>query len=379
MIFTKLWNNKTLIINNYLDIISSCLPNLITILIIFGLIVIYAYMRNKGFKLHQSTIIITEGFSNTQQKNINQNKTDSTTQKQNIKPQPPATLFLTVEEQRRIKHIINDTYLSQFNQPNIQARGFDTREELTRTYNKCLIPITEREKEYIWNKICKFIDVIIDDKRKQYINSWLPKIQIAKGAPWLEAGMPHTHDNCIIMRPDWFSDAIQMTTFIHELTHVTQRINPSPWHDLYFKWGFVYATELSGMESYLTRYRVNPDGMDNNWVWHTNNDNKYYWIGALYNSVTPKSLTDVSYVAIPLTKTGSGNTFKYIGTTPVQISKLKQYQSYFNINENHYHPNEIAAQYAEYFFNTERVSDRYMMKYPGYALFDAWMSEHINK
>lgn len=368
MNFTKLWNNKSVIINNYLDLLIRYLPNISILLILFAFIIIYAYMRNKGFKLQQRANIITEGF------NVKQNTQITTDTKHKI----PVTLYIKVDEQSRLNRIINDTYLSRFNQPNIQARGFDTRDKLIRTYNKCLIPITDSEKKYTWHEISKFVDTQIDAPRKQYINSWLSKIQIAKAAPWLEAGMPHTHDNCIIMRPDWFSDATQMSTFIHELTHVAQRMNPSLWYELYRKWGFIYASELSGMETYITRNRQNPDGMDNNWVWYSADDNKYYWIGAVYNSVSPKSLMDVSYLAIPLTKTSRANTFKYIGSTPMQLSNLTQFQNQFNINENHYHPNEIAAQYSEYFFNAESISDhQMMMKYPGYAIFDSWMGKQI--
>jgi hypothetical protein len=372
--FTELWNNKTNILKNYVGLVKTYLPDITIIIILFALIVIYAYIRYKGFNklyalqaLHEletrSTINTVEGFAN------------NTTAPQTV----PPLLFVTPETLKQILQTIHTTYLAHFNQPNIQARGFDTRDEMVRSYNKCLIPITDSEKMNTWRRICEFVDTISDtkqheSKQKEYIQAWLPKIQIAKGAPWLESGMPHTHANCIIMRPDWFGANFKSNTFIHELTHVIQRDDPTLWNKLYNQWGFIQARELSGLESYLNLNRANPDGMTTNWIWHEPNNNKYYWIAAVYKSVTPSSLTDINYLAIPVIKTSSETTFKYTGTTPRQISSLTEFHEHFGIDENHYHPNEIAAQYAEYYFSSDGTKSTNMIKYPGYVTFDKWFS-----
>jgi hypothetical protein len=375
--FTEIWDNKTIIIKNYIGIVKRYLPDITILIILFALIIIYAYIRQKGFnKLHSlQEPHELESFITT---NTVEGFVDSSNIEQNINM--PSGLFITPDSQKQILQTIHTTYLVRFNQPNIQARGFDTRAELIRSYNKCLIPITDNEKKETWHRICAFVDMLSDDQRKQYINSCLSKIQIAKGATWLESGMPHTHANCIIMRPDWFGANFKGNTFIHELTHVNQRDDSIPWHKLYHTWSFIQATELSGLESYINLNRANPDGMSTEWVWHLDTDDKYYWIAAVYKSVTPNTLTDVNYLAIPVIRTSRENTFKYTGSTPRQIATLTEFRDYFGIDENHYHPNEIAAQYAEYYFSGaggNNIPD-HMQKYPGYVTFDTWLSKIIN-
>jgi hypothetical protein len=380
--FTEIWNNKANILNNYIGVVKRYLPDITILIILFSLIIIYAFIRYKGFKLqdnvnqHNMVFASQEPVEPISSNNV---MTEGFTDGKIIIPEIPSGLFITPESQKAILQTIHNTYLARFNQPNIQARGFDTRAELVRSYNKCLIPITDTEKQATWRRLCEFIDTMTDEGCKQYINSWLDKIQIAKGASWLESGMPHTHANCIIMRPDWFTSQFKGNTFIHELTHVIQRDDAVPWHKLFGDWGFIHATELSGLESYINLNRANPDGMSTEWVWHSVSDDKYYWIAAVYKSVTPKALVDVNYLAIPVIKTSRENTFKYTGSTPKQLGIFTEFRDYFGINENHYHPNEIAAQYAEYYFsdNGGKMTE-HMKKYPGYIAFDTWLSKIIN-
>ncbi len=364
---TELWSNKSNILKNYFGIFKHYLPDITIIIILFTLIVIYGYIRHKGFNFQINQQIV-EPFTN----NTNlQTEEISNTHNQ------PITLFITPETQKQILQTIQTTYLSRFNQPNIQARGFDTRDELIRTYNKCLIPIADNEKQNTWHRISNFVNALHNDKQRKYIYTWISKIQIAKGASWLESGMPHTHVNCIIMRPDWFGANFKGNTFIHELTHVIQRADTNPWNELYSQWGFIQASELSGLVSYLNLNRINPDGMATNWIWQSPNTDKYYWIAAIYKSAAPNSLTAVDYLAIHVAKTSRENTFKYTGSTPRQLATLVEFYEYFGIDENHYHPNEIAAQYAEYYFSADSDKNAQMNKYPGYAIFNKWAFQLI--
>lgn len=371
--FTELWSNKSNILKNYLGILKYYLPDITIIIILFALIVIYGYIRYKGFNFQIKQQIVeptntVEAFTN---------NTDNLTPEISATNELPQSLFVTPESQKQILQTIHTTYLAHFNQPNIQARGFDTRDEMVRSYNKCLIPITDSEMVNTWRRISDFVNTLHDAKQREYIRTWLSKIHFAKGASWLESGMPHTHANCIIMRPDWFGASFKGNTFIHELTHVIQRDDPNPWSELYNQWGFIQASELSGLESYLNLNRTNPDGMTANWIWHETNSSKYYWIAAVYKSITPKSLTDVNYLAVPIIKTSRENTFKYTGSTPQQLSTLTEFREYFGIDENHYHPNEIAAQYAEYFFSGDGTKKVSMRNYPGYDIYDKWIVQLI--
>ena len=370
---TELWSNKSNILKNYLGILKYYLPDITIIVILFALIVIYGYIRYKGFnfQINETVILATgtvEAFTN---------NTDNLTAKISEIHIMPIKLFVTPESQKQILQTIHTTYLAHFNQPNIQARGFDTRDEMVRSYNKCLIPITDSEKQNTWHRISDFVNRISDTRQREYIRTWLSKIQIAKGATWLESGMPHTHANCIIMRPDWFGASFKGNTFIHELTHVIQRVDPNPWNELYTQWGFIQATNLSGLESYLNLNRANPDGMATNWIWHSLNTDKYYWIAAVYKSAAPNSLTAVDYLAVPVNKTSRENTFKYTGVAPRRIATLAEFRDYFGIDENHYHPNEIAAQYAEYYFSEDSDKKAAMNKYAGYNIFNMWVIQLI--
>lgn len=382
---THLWNNRTNIINNYLQIIKNYLPDISILILLFTFIVIYAYLRYTGFKLKTKieSLSNTPNVLSTLSWDSNPMSMDSTVLETFTSVNVDGTLgvsstesitqlYITIEGQQILTDIIKNTYLSKFNQPNIQARGFDTMAEMVRSYNKALIPITDKEKYNTSLKINKYID-LLNNNHKKYIKSCLPKIQICKGAKWLEAGMPHTHDNCIIMRPDWFDSQFMESTFIHELIHVIQRKYPSKWNELYNAWGFMQATELTGLESYLNINRINPDGMDINWIWYSVNENKYYWIGAVYKSISPSSLMDINYLAIPIIKVSSENTFKYIGTTPNKLNMFHEFKNYFGIDQNHYHPNEIAAQFAEYYFSNNNNN----ITHPGYKVFDKWMTNFI--
>jgi len=372
--FSELWNNKVNIFKNYISILKYYLPDIAILVFILGLIVIYAYLRSKEFNIKDKILLSTietqpvgaEGFT-----------TDVIQTKIEKKLVMPVTLFVTPDSQRNLLQIIGDTYLTRFNQPNIQARGFDTRNELQRTYNKCIIPITDEEKKASWDNISTFVDTLPNNKRL-YVITWLSKIQIAKGASWLESGMPHTHGTYIIMRPDWFSlSGFKSSTLIHEMTHVIQRQQPDAWSKLYEQWGFIRADELSGLESQLELNRCNPDGMETHWVWNPSGDDKYYWISAVFNSVNPSALTDVSYLAYPisLVQSATNQSFKYTGTTPLKLSSFPVFQSYFNIHNNHYHPNEIGAQYAEYYFTAS--GDSKYITIPAYAEFAKWFNSII--
>lgn len=398
-----LWNNKTYIINNYLQLINKYIPDISIIIILCVLTVIYVYMRYKQFNFnhrhntnakihfhnnisptHQLCMYDNFKFGNIDISAIEAFTSDSRDNNNIYTDGVKVNLFISHEQQINLLRIIQNTYLSNFNQPNIQARNFDTINELLRTYNKCLQPITDQEKYLTQQNINVFINDLLPEKQK-FIVSWIPKIQIAKGATWLESGMPHTHSTCIIMRPDWFTKTYKefgSTTFIHELTHVIQRNNSDIWPELFSKWGFIHVNRLNltGLDTQLSLNRINPDGMDIYWIWNSPSG-KYYWICAIFNSVNPNSLMDVSYLAFPMERITSNNeySFKYIGSSPIKLTKLTEFQNYFGINENHYHPNEISAQYAEYYFvslKNENNIKNIMLK-PGYMIFSQWMSNII--
>lgn len=117
--------------------------------------------------------------------------------------------------------------------------------------------------------------------------------------------------------------------------------------------------------------RLNPDGMKLDWIWNINN--KYYLIGALFDSEKPNSLLSVSYKLKELNKTDN-NIFNYASNNinnnvGISLTSSDLFIDYFGITNNHYHPNEIAAQYMEYYFSDILGDTSLGNEYEGYNIF----------
>ena len=370
---TELWDNRYTIFKNYITIIRDNIVGITTIFIILLLLIIYAYLRYKSFQ----TNIQHEEFINLEP--------EAESLHEFTKSDEPASPFTFTfinpgsAESKNIYDMCMKYYLSGFNQPNIQARGFDKRTELERTYKTMLIPISSTEETNITQLLSKKLTTIPNNIIAK-VSNWINKASIAKGATWLESGMPHTHVNTMIMNANWFTN-ITLTTYFHELFHVIQRNNPEPFTQLYENtcWNFIYVNDglnnIQGLESIKNIARMNPDANDFNWVWLDNKSNKYYWINAIFNNVAPSSLLDVKYLAYPLIRIdknpGNKNQiFKYISSQPIELKVCSSFTNMFGIGYNHYHPNEIASQYAEYYFCScpEEIKNK-----PAYQAFVNWL------
>jgi hypothetical protein len=256
---------------------------------------------------------------------------------------------------------INKEYLSKMNGVNITARGFNSNKEISSKYNKELLSsINSEEIVMVQDFIKKNTDKYIsEDNKKRWLDNILQKTVISKGQHWLEMGMPHTHTNVIIFGSSWFNNP-SWKTFVHECVHTDQRfgVGMPTYKKLYAMWGFEYydISTIKGMEGIITRNRHNPDAIDCNWVWNCPIDGNTYWIGAVFDSITPESLGDVSYVGIKLEKDSTrnadnnGNNLYYNGSNMRQLYNWKDFNNYFVIDNNEYHPNEIVAEYMSIYF-----------------------------
>jgi hypothetical protein len=266
------------------------------------------------------------------------------------------------------------SYLNKFNQTNIQARGFDTRAELERTYRHLIIPIPNHKQEATSSTLSKTLQTKLTPDKLEIIKPWIARASIAQGAKWLEAGMPHTHDNTMIMNAGWF-DRISCETYIHELIHIIQRHRPELFTMLYTSpaWNYKYVglDNLIGLDTPLQLARMNPDATDFGWIWTEPITSKHYWINAIFTSSTPSALTDVKYLAYHLIQQ-PGNKFRYIGTQPTELKELSSFVNSFGIGYNHYHPNEIASQYAEYYFCQ---CPQELTNKPAYCEFASWINK----
>lgn len=372
----ELWNNKSVIIRNYISILRNNIIGIITVTIILCLLVIYAYLRYQSFKpsaklLHPEI----ETFTDTEPNNIIQQH-PVTSKYQFIFINPGST------ESKALYTSCYQHYLSGFNQPNIQARGFDTKAELERTYKTLIIPITPAEQTHISSTLGSILSQIQDTKLAK-VTSWISQASIAKGAKWLESGMPHTHSNTMIMNAGWISKPT-CSTYFHELFHIIQRNNPAIFENLYTQsWNFKKVAggtkSILGLDTQISMARMNPDANDFCWIWLDNINGKYYWINAIFTQSAPTSLLAVQYLAYPLIQQQDGQTYRYLGSQPIELKALSAFVNRFGIGYNHYHPNEIASQYAEYYFvaDSSQIPPEIKNK-PAYHAFINWLDNVTN-
>ena len=426
--FLELYNNRKQIIKNYSKILYNnrkwifIILGSIFLLLIYALISIKEYklsiekqyyhniLENKKLKnLNLLNNLNLEGYENFNKNNNNKNNNNkNNNNKNNNNKNNNNTLSRT---NNNIKKIVNNSnliqslqfitdkhdnlykslisyisveYLVHMDYVNIISRGFNNMIDISKKYEQELISkITDAEKDYLNEsvnaKLLELNDISSNDKNKQsWVLNILENCKISKGQKWLEMGMPHTHSDVIIFNKSIFTN-FNWNTFIHECVHIDQRKNMNKYRELYMIWGFIHTniSTIKGMENIMTRNRLNPDAIDCNWLWKCPSDNNYYWIGAVFNSITPTSLGDVSYVGLKIESDSMGN-YYYNGTDSRNLNSWYEFQNYFNIKNNQYHPNEIIAEYMSIYFdenNYDKIGfNKTMKNIKGYNIFTKWFS-----
>lgn len=259
-------------------------------------------------------------------------------------------------------------YLQNMNQPNLSARGCASIEELYNKYQNAFDDITDKERYTIDKFILELLEKIKvrNNNYYNYLCYWLRRVSFAKAKSWLEAGMPHTLEDTIVMDADWFIQP-RATTFIHELTHVNQRIVPFEFEEVYKNLGYLEYTNgienIKGMKPIVALNRNNPDGLSANWLWNENiinnedsgniNQNQnpnysHWWIGAIFTNITPSSLMEVNNVALKLERDDDG-VYYYLKQNPLMLVRFDSFNKFFGNNANNYHPNEMSAKFGEWF------------------------------
>lgn len=349
--------------------------------IIFILLILYLWLGYKSYKIYKvnSQYIIdqqerNEGFVTNNYLSIKTN---------NTLINKAQFIRYPVEFKNIWRSILLD-YISNFNDVNLHSRNVRSHDELLNKYMKCLLPISDDNINTVNNALSKAILQIEATNRilLKYVMNIIKKVKIIKVSNDMEGGYPHTYKNYIIFPESWFRN-ISITTFIHELVHIDQRLRPNLYYNLYNSWCFskYNLNEIDNMKSIINQNRVNPDGLDINWIWHPNPEsNKSYWIGALFNhQYKPNNIADVKYLIITLKINKTGKKLEIVDKEK-NISSHLLFNDYFgNINNNHYHPNEIVAEYMSILYSNmdELYSNVNKLHSCAYNIFIKWMNDNI--
>ena len=234
--------------------------------------------------------------------------------------------------------LINDIdYFKNMTDIDISARKFiKGRKQIISSYCNNFLNFTEKDKNIIKIAIKKL-------PNNELFNLW----SFAKIDTMVENGYPHTHKDTIFLSENTINENISRLLYVlvHEQMHVIQRKKPELFRSLFTKYFTFNIGKLIIKDKYKKLMRSNPDTRyiyENDYVYRDANNN-YYYLCALYNDKNPLDLGDVKYVGIDCTYNRNDNTYT---TTNIikNIDDITGFSDYFNLTNNHYHPNEISAE-----------------------------------
>lgn len=343
------------------------------ILVIFGIIMFIQLLNSSIVQVKQKQQ------SHSQQSQPQQIETYESFESENIEPKKKIKIikikYLNKEEGGRFFN--NLDYLTGMNSLNIKLRNNQNsnKSNCINKYVDSLLDFTPQDKKKLESLLITILnkDVIHKNKNiiKNFIRMMITKIYFSKSNNWLESGMPHTHKNVVFLPIRFFdsriSDESKEATLIHEIFHIYQRIilkiDVNKFNRFYKHLNFKKVNYIHNFNEIYNRNRHNPDGLDLQWVWSETKTNNNYWIGAVFNYDTSKTIMDVSYLAYPLTKM-EGNNYNYEEfQSPIPLSSFKQFHKFFGISNNHYHPNEITAQYMENIYMGDKLTNLGYVKF----------------
>lgn len=225
---------------------------------------------------------------------------------------------------------ILENYSNYFNSKNLKKRQLENINELKIKYINAL----EKCNSYFIYKFNKNINSKLNNNILPFLDYIVPKSRITK-INNIENNYPHTHKD--IMFYNYIPDGY---IIVHELVHIDQRYNEDFYNNIYTDWGFFKVDNINNFDNIRKINRTNPDGLNINWIWKYNN--KYYWIGKLYDN-NNNNISDATSKICEINKVGD----KYFYNDIIDnLHNSKEYLDFFgNINGNDYHPNEICAEY----------------------------------
>lgn len=243
-----------------------------------------------------------------------------------------------------------------------QARNIKlSYSDFQQKYSSCIIPITDEEKVKFNAFYKSIVDSIPVGKRHLFL---IPNMKVAQ-ISGIENDFPHTHNDIIFLNKSFFSSSPSAKTFIHEIVHIRQREDPTMYDSLFSDWGF-QSISLDYMKQKLpndivSRIRINPDELPDYrfWVWRLE-----IIPLVIYSSFEVKNINDVKYIAIDWNK----------NDTYTNLANVPEYSEYFKISINHYHPNEILAEYYSLYY-LEIIGESNTQSSEGYRKFVKFISQ----
>ena len=144
--------------------------------------------------------------------------------------------------------------------------------------------ISRKENNYAPNNMTikeyKFFEIVIEnakDKIPIRLMTDLSEIRLIQLMPTADGGMPHTRPDSIICYPD-ISKFFSVSTLIHELWHIHQRIYKQLWNEVFEK---LHWKEWNGRLplSLEKNRRYNPDTIDSPFYVFKDKTNKNFTVG----------------------------------------------------------------------------------------------------
>ena len=247
-------------------------------------------------------------------------------------------IFLSKENTRDIYKRSN--YIHSFNKYDIQARNLKTQDPVE-WYSKRAMNFTLSERE----KLIQAITDIKTQARKKKLHRWrfLTNLtwKLAKVSDEVDFGFPHTHEDTIFLPENFINMPLNdyfIQTLVHEMTHVWQRKMPLEFENLYTNyWDFNKTNRVCGTEEYLRKTRTNPDISHIFYIFQE----KLLPL-SVYNTETLS--TEFIGIPVELNNKPDGGYKVKSGETPVSLNQIQEYRDFFEISNNHYHPDELSAE-----------------------------------
>ena len=268
--------------------------------------------------------------------------------------------------------INNIDYFYDFTEADIYARKLVSKKNaIFETYCDGFKNFTKNDKDKITNAINT-----IDDNDSD--NELLKNFSFAKISRDVEFGYPHTHKDTIFMSHDTIHQNLKdlIYVIVHEQMHVMQRKKPEAFKNLYLNYLNFKQGRLVLGDSFVRLIRSNPDtrfNPDNEFI-YDDGDGNYYYLNAFFKANQPDNLGDVEYLAIKCnhSRAQNGNDIFIATSEKTEINSLKNFNRFFNISGNHYHPNEISAELISFYFSNKNKEPS-----PALMMIDSWIKNKL--